>query len=165
MRSTNTRADFEHALERLRAGTPENLDLQSFASRGTLRISLTTVAVEAGHSRTLISGKGCQFPDIRDAVLDASGRANQNLSEEGGHASSATTYDLIMGLREEVRLLRDEKAILATKAVEADAVVRKLEEIIAKQKSQIARLGGRRGPDRTEKVPQETNVVGFPHTR
>ncbi len=70
-----------------------------------------------------------------------------------------------MGLREEVRLLRDEKAILATKAVEADAVVRKLEEIIAKQKSQIARLGGRRGPDRTEKVPQETNVVGFPHTR
>lgn len=57
------------ALERLKAGTPQNIILAKRAKRGTLKISISTVALEAGRSRTLISHENCAYPAVRQAIL------------------------------------------------------------------------------------------------
>lgn len=57
------------ALERLKSRTPQNVILMKRAKRGTLKISISTVALEAGHSRTLISHDRCAYPAVRQAIL------------------------------------------------------------------------------------------------
>ena len=57
------------ALERLKAGAPQNVILAKRAKRGTLKISVATVALEAGRSRTLISHDKCAYPAVRQAIL------------------------------------------------------------------------------------------------
>lgn len=61
--------DFLLALERLQAGKPKDKKLQAAVKAGKLRISVTTVATEAGHSRTLIGHKGCKYPSVRDRIV------------------------------------------------------------------------------------------------
>lgn len=61
--------DFLSALERLQAGKPRDRELHDAAKAGKLRISVTTVAKEAGHSRTLIGHKGCKYPAVRDRIV------------------------------------------------------------------------------------------------
>lgn len=57
------------ALERLKKGEPKNPGLAKKARVGKLRINPTTVAKEAGCSRTLIGLDECAYPKIRDQVL------------------------------------------------------------------------------------------------
>lgn len=57
------------ALDRLKSGKPNNPDLVKRAKRGTLKISVATVAQEAGRSRTLISHDKCAYPAVRTAIL------------------------------------------------------------------------------------------------
>lgn len=61
--------DFMEALNRLKAGKPKNKALQVAAKAGKLRISVSTVATEAGHSRTLIGHKACKYPAVRDQII------------------------------------------------------------------------------------------------
>lgn len=58
------------ALRRLIDGKPRNPDLKQLSRRGGLRVNFTTVAIEAGHSRTLIATKDCRYPQVREAVLE-----------------------------------------------------------------------------------------------
>ena len=57
------------ALARIVAGKPINKILLKRAGRGTLKISVATVAMESGHSRTLISHDKCAYPRVRAEVL------------------------------------------------------------------------------------------------
>lgn len=58
------------ALQRLVESRPANPDLARKAQRGTLKISVSTVAKEAGRSRTLISHDRCAYPQVRAAILN-----------------------------------------------------------------------------------------------
>lgn len=77
----DTAAAFEAALARLITGQPDHPDLQAKAAAGQLRISFSTVAKEAGRSRTLIGHDGCAYPKMRQRILD--------LMEEGPRAQAA----------------------------------------------------------------------------
>jgi hypothetical protein len=66
-----TAVDFVAALERLQAGTPTKRELQERLADGRLRINIATVALESGHSRSLIGYDGCAFPETRAKILRA----------------------------------------------------------------------------------------------
>lgn len=61
--------DFIKALSRLLAGKPKEKSLLARAKRGALRVTVTTVAKEAGHSRTLIGHNACKYPNVRDRIM------------------------------------------------------------------------------------------------
>jgi len=59
---------FLEAIERLITGKPTNPRLQTAAAAGKLKMNVSNVAVEAGHSRTLIAYKGCKYPRVLDRI-------------------------------------------------------------------------------------------------
>jgi hypothetical protein len=63
-------ADFFRALERLHKGRPNHPDNKEAAERGRLKITYSSLASEAGHSRTLISqeGRKCKYPRVRKEI-------------------------------------------------------------------------------------------------
>jgi len=58
--------DFLDALERLRDNVPQDRTLQANKARGRLKINVSTVAQEAGRSRTLIALENCKYPRVRE---------------------------------------------------------------------------------------------------
>lgn len=89
-----TESDFVHALERLQAHNPTHPALIKKKRRGSLKINISTVALEAGHSRTLISHENCAFPIVRTAILNlrkaprglgTMAEANRKLRLENAH--------------------------------------------------------------------------------
>ncbi|WP_341905507.1 hypothetical protein [Polaromonas sp. YR568] len=71
-RGLNVAQDFDDAIERLVLGNPLNAELKQRALEGKLKINASTVAQEAGHSRTLIALNACKFPLVREKILDLS---------------------------------------------------------------------------------------------
>ncbi|MCZ8312348.1 MAG: hypothetical protein O9320_15990 [Magnetospirillum sp.] len=65
-------ADFFRALERLHKGRPNHPDNKEAAEAGKLKITFSSLATEAGHSRTLISqeGRKCKYPRVRKEVME-----------------------------------------------------------------------------------------------
>lgn len=64
--------DFLGAIERLRDSEPRNKKLKARKAHGTLKINFASVALEAGHSRTLIAlDTGCRYPRVRELVRQA----------------------------------------------------------------------------------------------
>ena len=61
--------DFLSALERLTQGTPKHRDLKKAAAAGRLKVNISSVAKEAGRSRTLIGIEACRYPHVRAQVL------------------------------------------------------------------------------------------------
>lgn len=61
--------DFIDALHRLKVGKPNNKALKQSVKLNTLKITITTVSLEAGHSRTLIGHKSCKYPSVRNQIL------------------------------------------------------------------------------------------------
>lgn len=61
--------DFLDAIERLLGGEPKNKKLKARKANGTLKVNVANVALEAGHSRTLIALEtGCRYPRVRELV-------------------------------------------------------------------------------------------------
>jgi transcriptional regulator with XRE-family HTH domain len=60
---------FFDALERVRNGTPTVDRLFKLALARKLKVNITTVALEAGLSRTLIGHDKCAYPKVRNAVI------------------------------------------------------------------------------------------------
>ena len=58
------------ALQRLVDRRPQDPVLARNAQRGTLKINASTVAKEAGRSRTLVSYERCAYPRVRAAILN-----------------------------------------------------------------------------------------------
>lgn len=66
----NIEKDFNDAIDRLLANSPQNSKLKDMARSGQLPINSQTVAKEAGRSRTLISMKNCRLPRVRDRIIN-----------------------------------------------------------------------------------------------
>lgn len=60
--------DFMDAISRLREGKPRNKILKGRSARGKLKVNPSTVALESGHSRTLIGKIDCKYPRVRLAI-------------------------------------------------------------------------------------------------
>lgn len=88
--------DFHDALDRLIAGQPRHKDLIALKSRRKLRINPSSVAKEAGHSRTHIGTRECRFPRVRDRI--------EALAQPVQSPSDST--DVIKELRRQVAELR-----------------------------------------------------------
>lgn len=90
--------DFLDAIERLKAGRPQILELRERLKKGNaVKINISTVAQEAGRARGLIAKENCRYPEIRQLVLMEAG-ASEVLPK--------TRDDVIKKLRAEVALLR-----------------------------------------------------------
>ena len=88
--------EYRDAFERLKSGRGiRDSALRRRAQNGQLRINISTVAREAGHSRTLIGMDGCRFKALRDEILAF---RSQRLNRSEGRRSAET---LNVALREE----------------------------------------------------------------
>jgi hypothetical protein len=56
------------AIQAVFDGCPKNDELARLAARNKLKFNSSTVAKEAGVSRTLVSGQRCSYPHIRDEI-------------------------------------------------------------------------------------------------
>lgn len=66
--------DFLDAIERLKAGRPQNPELRDKMSKGkAVKINIATVAQEAHRARGLIARENCRYPEIRQLVLVEAG--------------------------------------------------------------------------------------------
>ena len=90
--------DFLDAIDRLCEGAPKNKQLKARKAKGTLKVNVTNVALEAGHSRTLIALEtGCRYPRVRELIKQA----------KTGHNRLPTTLnEVIARLRAENAELR-----------------------------------------------------------
>ncbi|MBO7825954.1 hypothetical protein [Burkholderia pseudomallei] len=68
---SKTEQAFLLALARLQCGNPEHPRLRESLTNGKLRITIATIAEEAGHSRTLIGHENCPYLETRLTILDA----------------------------------------------------------------------------------------------
>ncbi|URX63734.1 hypothetical protein KR767_06680 [Luteibacter anthropi] len=66
---TSIERDFLDALDRLSINEPSHPALIAAKARGTLRLSIASVARESGHSRTLIGDPACAYPLVRERIL------------------------------------------------------------------------------------------------
>lgn len=89
--------DFMEALQRLCDGVPREKSLQLLKARGRLKVSMSSVAMEARRSRTLIALESPKYPRVRELV---------RLAMDGRQGEPRTSNDLIDKLREIVAALR-----------------------------------------------------------
>jgi hypothetical protein len=61
-----TERRLQKAIERITENKPKHPILRKRLAQGTLRLNVTSVALEAGVSRTLIGHKGCAYQTVRD---------------------------------------------------------------------------------------------------
>lgn len=137
MQPTNTQRevdpieqDFRDALQRLVEGKPENKKLKAKAKEGKLKINKSNVALEAGHSRTLIGLEDCRYPTVRAEVTLA----------QGGKKALPTTYtQLIANLRADKAKLMAEKRLLET-TMATHVIARRRAEVLARRDAAEAAL-------------------------
>lgn len=110
-RPNAAKLDFKRALSRLLAGAPQNPKLRALATRGRLKVTISTVALEAGRSRTLIGTANCAYPDIRAEVLRVMAPVKRSKSQD----------QIIDELRAKVKMLTEDRAVIATQLAEAIA--------------------------------------------
>jgi hypothetical protein len=67
--TANIAREYLDALERLIDNKPRNPKLRRKAKLGLLKINISTVALEAGRSRTAIGTEGTKYPDVRARIL------------------------------------------------------------------------------------------------
>ncbi|SDC53868.1 hypothetical protein SAMN05216345_102675 [Cupriavidus sp. YR651] len=115
---------FRDALQRLIDGKPKNEKLKELASKGTLRINPTNVAIEAGHSRTLIGMDECRYPIVRQLIKQA----------KQGKSSLPTTHT------ELIQRLRADKAelIVRVNQYKAEATAHYLARVKAEKRADVA---------------------------
>lgn len=120
--SRDTEADFLAAYRRLSIGAPNDHGLRQRAALGSLQINISTLAKEAGHSRTLIGMRNTKYPNVRALIfpnektpVDLEGKRKKNVS-----GRRLTQRDLIEILRSEHEALTLERDRLATKLAETD---------------------------------------------
>ena len=116
--STPAEKDFRLALSRLVAGTPRNQKLKLLASRNRLKVSISNVALEAGRSRTLIGSADCAYPDIRSEIIRARTPATRSKSQD----------EIIKELRTKIKVLTEDRAVIATQLADAVGEVWRLKK-------------------------------------
>lgn len=127
--------DFMEALERLEKGTPRHQRLRVLSAKGALRVTISSVALEAGRSRTLIGTTDCAYPTIRKRIIDGRQPPNQRRTQD----------DIIAQLRRDNKTLRTENARIATQFADAVAVAWRLKKELDFQKAVAKQSGERDG--------------------
>lgn len=108
--------DFELALARLIMGTPNDPGLRALSDRGRLKVSIVSVAKEAGRSRTLIGFEGCAYPAFRRKVLETSRNGPSVALLREAFRAKAKELDLVK------RQLTDSQTIQAMLLLELEAL-------------------------------------------
>lgn len=124
--------DFLDAIKRLQDGEPTNKKLKAQKAKGTVKVNVSTVALEAGRARTLIAVEtGCRYPRVRELVKQI----------KGGKNALPTTHT------ELIQRLRADKADLAAqvKKYQAEAMAHfqarvKAEDEAARERAAASRL-------------------------
>ena len=93
---------FHEAIDRMLAGKPKTQKLRRLAAEGRLSINPSTVALEAGHSRTLIALETCRLPSVRNRIL--------TVARGDEVAAPRTAAEVITRLRAQVVQLRHQLA-------------------------------------------------------
>ena len=127
------------ALVRLQRDEPTHPELVRRKRKGKLNINISTVALEADRSRTLIGHDDCAYPEIRKVVQDAS-KPRPVIDQE---TTGVSAQQQIIYLRRENALLRKEKAVLATRVVDFSNVARREHERADEQARKAERLESR----------------------
>lgn len=104
--------DFISALARLRDGSPTHPDLIKMASEGKLSISPSSVAKEAGRSRTYIGMEMCRYPDVRREVLASKDQNPRQIKR--GKALQAATLE-IRALKQAIQIKDSALAVAMSK--------------------------------------------------
>lgn len=134
---------FNEAIDRIIARKPRHPKLRHLAKQDRLTISPSSVALDAGHSRTLIGMEGCRLPKVRDRIL--------KLSRPDDVAPPRSASAAIAQLRVETLTLRSQVAA-ALEAQQAHFLAReKAERDAAKWRDAFRRLN--------ETPPSGGNVV------
>lgn len=122
------------ALDRLKAGKPKNKDLLALVKEGKLRISVSTVAQEAGRSRTLIGHAKCQYPHVRDKIL----------SMRHGEGEPTRLQDVLANKRQETTRLKREVQNLVSHCAALIVRAAQLQEKNEELERQVKRVSGRK---------------------
>lgn len=99
--------DFLDAIERIKAGKPKDDSLKAKAKQGKLKLSASSVAIEAGHSRTLIGHGGCRYPEVRGLLLEKKKRPDCDDLQEIERLRAT-----VQELRRKLAAAMDQNAIL-----------------------------------------------------
>lgn len=146
---TSAEKDFQAAIRRLLAKKPKHPELVAALEAGRLRISISSVAKEAGRARTLISHAQCDLPEIRNLVLSL-------MNSPADRKSSVQT---ITDLRREVSSLKEQLAMARSENV---ALLRRMERIDSyarKAIQQAERLVTRANEGRRSAGTSRNNVL------
>lgn len=144
------------ALERLKAGKPRHPDLLKKAKLKKLKVNAPSLALEADCSITLFNHEGCNYPKVRQALLEI----RQPV------AKSTDLLSINRRLREEKKELEDRVALLQTEnAALVMARLRAKKEYEEKLQEEINRLAnkGRGAYELASPPPREAaKVLRFP---
>lgn len=123
--------DFRDALDRLRAGRPQNPELRNRLKRGQeVKINISNVAKEAGRARTLIARADCQFPEIRHLVLLEAGEVRD---------APRNSDDVIRDLRVQVAELTAENRAIRDRMADHFETAKKAEKLAERERNARAR--------------------------
>ncbi|WP_114835618.1 hypothetical protein U0027_04465 [Agrobacterium tumefaciens] len=136
----NVEEDFLQAYYRLSAGAPTHPDLSAVVASGKkVRVNQSTVALEAGHSRTLISQRTKGYERICALLYPDEADRKQTPTATAGEAPSETKGEKLMRLREELRLTEAERDQFATRLAEAHAALELLNREIQSLRAEASR--------------------------
>jgi hypothetical protein len=135
------------ALRRVASGNPREERNVKLAAKGRLRVTIATVAREAGRSRTLIGSEECAYPEVRKAVSTAM---------DGGvetDAKKPTAAQLVSRLREDKAQLESHVRVLATRLHDAFLHTIELQKRCKRLENDLASATGM--PPETSLKPKE----------
>lgn len=123
--------DFLDAISRLREGKPRHKLLKGRSQRGKLKVNPSTVALEAGHSRTLIGKITCRYPRVRLKI---------EADQVSSNAVPVTHTELIGSLRSAKLTLAAQVNLYKSEALEHFTARKKAEKAAAIEQATNARL-------------------------
>jgi hypothetical protein len=139
--SRDTEADFLAAYKRLSIGAPNNNELRQRAALGALEINISTLAKEAGHSRTLIGTRYTKYPSVRALIFpdEKMTRDSDTGPEANATRRRPTQKEIIQSLRADQKALALERDKFATKLAETDIALALCRKEIAVLTARIER--------------------------
>lgn len=124
--------DFLAAIKRLEEGHPRSKELKKRAALGILKINVSTVAIEAGRSRTLIAlDDKCRYPRVRALILQEKGVRN---------ALPSTQTELISNLRADKAEFSAQAKLFQAEALEHFKARCTAEKALKQAEARLARL-------------------------
>jgi septal ring factor EnvC (AmiA/AmiB activator) len=140
MTEQDIRADFLAAIERINSGTFRHPQLVKASRSRKVKLTFSTVALEAGHSRTLISQKkNCRYPEVRNTIIG---------DQDELRSIQETQEQQIERLKQEAADATFAFHKIATQLAEADIKIHDLEKSLSSVSGQLDRLLARQGSDK-----------------